>query len=152
MLYKKKIFLLFSFLSTFLFLVVSTAIAETGTYQIAPQQQKVISINLNSGDSASGTIVVNGEGAIDFWISDPQNMNVTTQSYIGHSEFSFTAETSGTFLFYMFNRSMESSVTVTLNYNVVHNIFGMPQEIFLLLLIVGVVLLLLVIWAILSKA
>ncbi len=129
--------------------IVCPAFAETGTYQIPPQQQQIIQLNLNSGDSASGSIVVNGGGNVDFWISDPQGMNVTT--YSGQTEFSLDANTSGYFAFHMFNTSTDTSVSVTLNYNVVHEIFGMSQEMFLLLVIVGVALLMIIVWAIMSK-
>jgi hypothetical protein len=129
---------------------ISQAVAETSTYQIPAQQQRLISFNLNNGDSASGTIILNGAGSVDFWISDPQNRNVTAYTNIGQTEFSINAEISGTFFFHIFNKSIDS-VSATLNYNVVHRIFGMPQEIFLLLVIVGVLLLLIIFWAILSK-
>ena len=147
----KKISLLFSlFLSTLLFATISQAIAEQNKLQIPPKQEKTVSVSLNSGDSTSGTIVVDGEGSIDFWVSDPQNKNVTSSPNIGQTQFSLNAETSGTFTFHVFNIG-DSEVSATLNYNVVHRIFGMPQEMFLLLVIVGVVLLMLIIWAVMSK-
>ena len=148
---RKKSILLFLLLGLFLNTIVYTANAETGTFEISPQQQQVVSINLNNGDSASGTIVVNGEGAIDFWITDPQGNNVTVHGNTGQAQFSLDAKTSGTFQFHIFNKSASSNVTATLNYNVVRRIFGMPQEMFLLLVIVAVVLLLIVIWAVMSK-
>ena len=129
--------------------IVCPAFAETGTYQVPPQQQQIIPITLNSGDSASGSLVVNGRGNVDFWISDPQGNNVTT--YSGQTEFSLDANTSGTFAFHIFNLSTDASVSVTLNYNVVYEIFGMPQEMFILLVIVGVALLMIIVWATMSK-
>jgi hypothetical protein len=150
--HRKTSFPLFLFLFTILFAIILQASAETNKLQIPPKQEKIVSVNLNSGDSASGTVVVNGEGSVDFWVSDPQNKNVT-EPYIniGQTQFSLTAETSGTFTFHVFNRG-DDNVDVTLNYSVVRRIFGMPQEIFLLLVIVGVVLLMLIIWAVMSKA
>jgi hypothetical protein len=149
---RKTIPLFTLFLIVCLSIVIHQATAETKTYTILPQQEEIIALNLNTGDSASGSISVNGDRAVDFWISDPQNTNVTTHNNTGHANFVFTAETSGTFLIHLYNRATDSSLTVTLNYNAVHKIFGMPQEMFLLLLIIGVILLLLVFWAILSKA
>jgi hypothetical protein len=149
---KKNSLLLFLFLGIFLvMIIVYSANAETGTYEIQPQQQRIVSINLNSGDSVSGTVVVNGEGAVDFWISDPQGNNVTAHGNTGQEPFSLNAETSGTFQLHIFNRSTSSNVNAVLNYNVVHRIFGMPQEMFLLLVIVVVVFLLIIIYAAMSK-
>jgi hypothetical protein len=150
---RKNNLLLLLLLAAYVFVFICPVIAETGTYQIQPQYQRTVSISLNSGDSVAGSIVVNGEGAIDFWVSDPQSNNVTsaTHNNIGQTDFSLTAQSSGTFTFHIFNRSTGSSVTAMLNYNATHRIFGIPQEMFLLLVIVGVVLLLIVAWAVLSK-
>jgi hypothetical protein len=149
---KKKALIFTLFFAICLFATVNQVNAETKTFTVLPCQQEIISLNLNAGDSASGSIVVNGEKAVDFWVSDPHNDNVTLYPNVGHADFSFTAETTGTFLIHLFNRATDSSVTVTINYNAVHRIFGMPQEMFLLIVIVGIVLLLLAVWAILSKA
>lgn len=138
-------------LSVFLLAVIAQVIADTATLEILSQQQRVVSFNLNSGDSASGTMVTNGAVTVDFWITDPQNRNVTVYSNVGNVQFSFEAQASGTFMFHIFNKNSET-VLGTLNYTLVHRIFGMPQETFLLLVIVGIVLLMLVVWALMSKA
>ncbi|HVP41164.1 MAG TPA: emp24/gp25L/p24 family protein [Candidatus Krumholzibacteriaceae bacterium] len=143
--------LVFLLLSLFVLGIIAQAMADTATLEVPPQQQKVVSFTLNSGDSASGTLVTNGVATVDFWITDPQNRNVTVYGNTGNIQFSFEAQTSGTFLFHVFNKNSDT-VLGTLNYTLVHRIFGMPQETFLLLVIVGVVLLMLIIWALMSKA
>ena len=148
--HKKTSLILFLFLFMLLFAIIPQANAETKPLKLPPKQDTTISVNLNSGDSMSGTVVVNGEGSVDFWVSDPQNGNATSSNNIRYTQFSITAETSGTFTFHMFNRG-DNEVTLTLNYNAVRRIFGMPQEIFLLLVIAGIVLLMLIIWAVMSK-
>ncbi|MGQ9565970.1 MAG: emp24/gp25L/p24 family protein [Candidatus Bathyarchaeales archaeon] len=140
--------LFFTLVSSF---VVGFLFAETATYDVLPQQQQIVTVNLNAGDKIAGTILVNGEGTIAFWISDPQNNNVTVSSSVGQKTFSLTAETSGTFSVHLYNEGV-SVVSVTLNFNVAHQIFGVPHEIFLLMVIVGIVLLLIMFWAILAKA
>ena len=142
---------LFLLLTFSLLATVRSVVADTATYPIQPLQQQTITLTLNNGDSVTGTIVVNGQGMIDFWISDPQGMNVTNYSNAGQTSFSINAQTSGTFTFHMFNPSADSSISVTINYNPNFTILGMPQELFLLLVIVGVALLLVVVWALSSK-
>jgi len=142
---------LFLLLTFSLLATVRSVVADTATYQIQPLQQQTITLTLNNGDSVTGTIVVNGQGMIDFWISDPQGMNVTNYSNAGQTSFSINAQTSGTFTFHMFNPSADSSISVTINYNPNYTILGMPQELFLLLVIVGIALLLVVVWALSSK-
>jgi len=139
------------FLFSFAFAVVVQVMADTVALQVLPQEQKVVSFSLNSGDSASGIMVTNGAVNVDFWISDPQNRNVTVYSSVGSVDFSFVAQTSGTFQFHVFNKNAET-VVGTLNYTLVHRIFGVPQEIFLLLVIVGIVLLMVIAWAVMAKA
>ena len=142
---------LFLLLTFSLLATVRSVVADTATYPIQPLQQQTITLTLNNGDSVTGTIVVNGQGMIDFWISDPQGMNVTNYSNAGQTSFSINAQTSGTFTFHMFNPSADSSISVTINYNPNYTILGMPQELFLLLVIVGIALLLVVVWALSSK-
>jgi len=139
--------LFFALISPF---AVGFVFAETVTYDVFLQQQQIVTVSLNAGDKMAGTALVNGEGTIVFWISDPHNHNVTVPSSVGQKTFSLTAETSGVFSVHLYN-SGASAVSVTLNFNVSHQIFGMPQEIFLLMVIVGGILLLIVFWAILSK-
>ena len=149
--FRKGSILLF-FLLTFCLLSTSCLVnADTGTFQIQPLQQQTITLNLNNGDSVTGTVVVNGQGVIDFWISDPQGTNATNYSNVGQTGFSMNAQTSGNFTLHMFNTSTNSSVSATINYNPNYTILGMPQELFLLLVIVGIALLLIVVWALSSK-
>ena len=149
--FRKGSILLFLLL-TFCLLSTSYLVnADTGTFQVQPLQQQTITLNLNNGDSVTGTIVVNGQGMIDFWISDPQGMNVTNYGNVGQTDFSMNAQTSGNFTLHMFNPSANSSVSATINYNPNYTILGMPQELFLLLVIVGIALLLIVVWALSSK-
>lgn len=130
--------------------VIPQIMADTAGLQIVSQGRKDVPFTLNAGDSASGTLVMNGGVAVDFWISDPQDRNVTVYSRIGTAQFSFDAQTSGSFQFHVFNPNTETALG-TLNYTLVHRIFGMPQEILLLLVIVGILLLMLIAWAATSK-
>ena len=149
--FRKGNILLF-FLLTLCLLSTSCLVnADTGTFQIQPLQQQTITLNLNNGDSVTGTVVVNGQGVIDFWISDPQGTNVTNYGNVGQTGFSMNAQTSGNFTLHMFNPDANSSVSATINYNPNYTIMGMPQELFLLLVIVGIALLLIVVWALSSK-
>lgn len=141
----------FLFLSILVLAVIAEASAETAALQILPQQEKVVAFTLNAGDSASGTLIINSGASVDFWIADPQNRNVTVYNHVGNCEFSFDTQISGTFSFHVFNGNSETTLG-TLNYTLVHRIFGMPQEIFLLLVIVGIVLIMLIAWAAMSKA
>ena len=141
----------FLFLSTLILAVIVQVSADTAKLEIPAKQQWIVSFSLSSGDSASGTLVTDGAATVDFWVTDPQNMNVTVYHNVGNVQFSFEAQISGTFIFHVFNNNSET-VLGTLNYTPVHRILGMPQETFLLLVIVGVVLLMLIVWALMSKA
>jgi hypothetical protein len=148
---KKGSLPLFLLLTLSLLATACTVSADIGTFQILPLQQQTITLNLNNGDSVSGTVVVNGQGLIDFWISDPQDINVTNYGNVGQTDFSMNAQTSGTFTLHMLNTSADSSVSVTINYNATYRILGMPQELFLVLVIVGIALLFIIVWALSSR-
>lgn len=140
----------FLFLSISILALIPLAMADTAALQVLPKQEKVIAFNLSAGDAASVTLVMNSAATVDFWITDPQNRNTTVQSHVGNAEYSFDAQTSGTYLFHVYNRNSETALG-TLNYTLVHRILGMPQEIFLLLVIVVIVFIMLFVWAAMSK-
>ncbi len=141
----------FLVLSVLLFTLIPQIMADTTALQVLPHEEKAIAFTLSAGDSASVTLVMNSAATVDFWITDPQSRNVTAYSHTGNAEFSFDAQTSGTFLFHVYNRNLETALG-TLNYTLVHRILGVPQEIFLLLVIVVIVFIMLFVWAASSKS
>ena len=83
---------------------------------------KSVNLNLNRGDSVSGTLsVTGGTGTgVDFMVSDPNGKDLLSYNYTSYTSFLFSASITGTYDL-IFNNSFcscEGGKNVTLNYSV----------------------------------
>jgi hypothetical protein len=106
-------------------------------------------LNLNDGDTVSGRITLVG-GGINFSITDVYDNIIQEDTIIGLADFQMTATEDGEYSLHFENFFSTDTIFVTLNYNVQHYIFGFPQEIILLFAIVGLVLIAVIVFALLS--
>ena len=117
--------------------------AATASFNVDPGKEFVRTINLDTGDKIQISFNVLGgtSNELHFWILLP---NATTMDYgqIGQCSTSFVTNTQGGVDLHFDNSNSSDSALVTLNYEIEHYIFGIPQMIFLLiviaLLLVGV--------------
>ncbi|UCE96602.1 MAG: emp24/gp25L/p24 family protein [Candidatus Bathyarchaeota archaeon] len=124
--------------------------SETFTVPAGDNFTKIV--NLNEGDEVSGRVAVVGveESLINFSISDPGNIVILDHSNIGLRDFKFTAPRTGTYSFHFQNQFSQETKHITLNYNVQHFIFGLPQELILVFVIVGLALIAIVVFIAMS--
>ncbi len=110
--------------------------AVSRTIYVDAGQEKAEDISLKVDDEVSGRIsVVGGSNKIDFSITDPGGEAVVPTGEVSVKNFRFTASKEGTYMLHFDNSFSNDRKTVTLNYDVRHYIFGIPQEDFLLFLI-----------------
>ncbi len=103
-------------------------------------------------DEVSGKIsVVGGSNKIDFSITDPSGEAIVPTERVSVKDFRFTASKEGTYTLHFDNSFSTDRKTVTFNYDVRHYIFGIPQEDFLLFLIMIVAVVGLVLFVRLSR-
>jgi len=109
--------------------------------------------DLNVEDEVSGRIsVVGGEsGGINFTVVGPSDQIVLPTQIVTVTDVRFSASEKGTYLFIFDNSFSSSDKTVSFNYDVKHYWFGLPQEVFLMIIVVLVGALALVIYAMASK-
>ncbi len=80
--------------------------------------------------------VVGGNvNAFQFSISFP---NATAKNFGGPGDFSFICDHEGKYTLYFANTDQTEEIRVTLNYEVQHYIFGIPQMLFMVIIIVVV--------------
>jgi hypothetical protein len=85
------------------------------------------------------TVVGTGsESVLDFWIVCPNGTVKEAASSIGSFTFSFVCDDEGEYILHFSNPAMSANKLVSLNYEVQHYIFGMPQMLFMAIVIVGV--------------
>jgi hypothetical protein len=118
----------------------SKAKAYASTFQVEAGKDVTRIISLNKGDEIFGKIsvvsTINKE--INFYIEDPEENIILQNEECSQQEFRFFAEKSGAYVFHFDNTASDVSKTITFEYNTRRYIFGMPQEFFLLFIIVGV--------------
>lgn len=133
-------------------IVVAKATAET--FALPAGQTTVRTIDLNVDDEVSGRIsVVGSEGSndINFTVYGPLGSVILPPTTVIASNFNFKVTEAGTYSFVFDNSSSTGDKHVSLNYDVRHYWFGMPQEFVLMLIVVFLGVLGLVIYALASK-
>jgi len=70
------------------------------------------------------------------WIVSPDNVTLRDFGETGQVSFSFVCEVEGEYTLHFVNAEPTADKSVTLNYEIDHYIFGMPQMLFLALIIV----------------
>jgi hypothetical protein len=126
-----------------------------GTYNYASKIEaggQSITLSLKQTDGVSGsfsTVSDDGTG-VNFHVTDPYNNTILHYDGVLQRNFSFTAEVDGNFQLH-FDNSLSPSYrkTVSLNYDVTHYIMGLPQEQFLMIIVVAVAVIGLMLYAVL---
>ena len=99
------------------------------TFTVPALSSTTQKLNLNAGDSVSGSLsVVGGSGNdINFQVTDPNGNTLVSYSRVTGTSFSFSASMTGTYTMTFDNSfSLISSKSVTLNYSVQPAVAGIP--------------------------
>lgn len=125
--------------------------AYTENFAVKAGDSETRKLDLNEGDRVSGrVIVVAHESIINFSILDVNQDSIQSYKNVGSRSFQFTVLEPGVYTLQFENSFSEEDKQVTLNYDVQHYIFGFPQEYILLFVIVGLALVAVAVFAILS--
>jgi hypothetical protein len=127
--------------------------ATAGTVSVSAGKTVFEEVNLNVDDEVSGRIsVIGGEsGGINFTVVGPSGQIVVPSQIVIVSDFRFSASEKGTYRFIFDNSLSSIDKTVSFNYDAKHYWFGLPQEVFLMIIVVLVGALALAIYAMASK-
>jgi len=128
--------------------------ATAETIPVSAGQTGVRNIDLNAEDEVSGkiTVVGNDESSdINFTVIGPNDQIVSPTMKVIVTDFKFSASQKGTYRLVFDNSQSLVDKTVSLNYDVKHYWFGLPQEFVLMLIVVFVGVLGLVVYAMMSK-
>jgi len=134
-------------------LLTGIAMATAVTISVPAGKMVFRNVDLNVEDEVSGTIsVVGGESHdINFTVVGPGNQIVLPTQNVAVTNFKFSASEKGPYRFIFDNSLSSIDKTVSLNYDVKHFWFGMPQEFVLMLIVVFVGVLALIVYAMISK-
>jgi hypothetical protein len=150
---RKSGFTLFLLLGLFGFTIAAVK-ATAETFALPAGQTTARAVDLNVDDDVSGRIsVVSSDelNQITFMVYGPGGNIVLPATTVFANNFEFKAVDAGTYSFVFDNSLSTGDKTVSLNYDVRHYWFGMPQEFVLMLIVVFLGVLGLVIYAMVSK-
>ena len=132
----KLAYLLLVMISLFIF--VRVADAATMSFWVSKGQTETRSINLEVDDHVliEFTITGHGENAVDFYLADPEGNVKVGYNSTGSVHYSFVCDKAGEYILHFFNVNSNEDSFVALNYEVEHYIFGIPQMLFLAIIVV----------------
>lgn len=132
-------FLIVLYISLGLFLVLDSYIANavSRTIHVEAGRKETESIHLKVDTVVSGKLSVIGESEneIDFYVSDPDGKIILPKERVSVKNFRFKAAKDGAYVLHFDNTFSAESKAVTYNYDYRRYIFGMPQENFLVFLV-----------------
>lgn len=135
--------LVFCLLFGMVMLSINAVSAVARTIYVEAEKEAVENLSLKVDDEVSGRISVIGDSSddIDFFITDPGENVVVQHEKVSVQDFRFKASREGTYTLHFDNTFSTERKTVTFNYDVRHYIFGIPQEDFLvfMVMIVGMI-------------
>ena len=132
--------------------VLAFAFGANASFILQPLGEHAITLNLKETDSVSGSFstVSDDETGVNFYVTDPYNITILRYDNVLQRSFSFIAEADGDYQLHFDNSlSATNRKTVSLNYDVVHYIMGMPQEQFLFIVIAAIALIGIMLYAML---
>jgi hypothetical protein len=120
--------------------LVSTVRATAMSFTVQAGQEVAKTLDLAVDDHVQIRFTVTGQttSTLGFYITDPKgNVNVTWGS-IGNLNYAFVCQEQGEYGLHFSNAGSSEDKLVSLDYEVGHYIFGMPQMLFLTLIVVGI--------------
>jgi len=128
----------------FLFIVVVLAIlvqpadatATSFTVQKGEEKTKIISLVVEDRVLVKFTVVGRTASTLDFYITDAHGDIQVEYSRVGTVSYSFVCDEAGEYVLHFSNTDTSEDKDVYLDYEIQHYIFGIPQNLFLTLIIV----------------
>ena len=132
-----------------IFLIILTAFSSS----IRFGQATVASFTVRAGEETTRSLslaiedrvaikfaVVGGQGGstLDFWITCPNGTDKAIYIDVGNLDYRFVCDAEGNYTMHFSNAGSFEDMFVSLDYEVQHYIFGMPQMLFLTMIVVVV--------------
>lgn len=145
--------LLFCLLFGIFMLNINAVNAVSQTISVGAGQEEVRNIDLKVDAEVSGRLSVIGDSSddINFYVTDPEGNFIVQHGKVSVKDFRFTASKEGTHKLHFDNSFSTEAKTVTFNYEVRYYIFGIPQEDFLVFVVMIVAVIGLVLFVALSR-
>ena len=121
-------------------LLISTVRATAESFTVPAGQEETIPLNLAAQDHVQIRFTVTGEttNTLDFYITDPSGNIYANFGTVGTVTYSFICSHEGEYTLHFSNTASTEDKLVSLDYEVDHYVFGIPQMLFLTLVVLGI--------------
>jgi hypothetical protein len=146
--------LVFPLLATTIVLLFVPAVRATAeSFTVRAGQEEMRSLNLTVDDHVQVRFTVTGQATnvLDFYITDPQGNITENFGTTGNLNYAFVCSQEGEYKLHFSNVVSTEDKLVSLDYEVQHYIFGMPEMLFWTLVVLGICLVMLAVFFLMGK-
>jgi multisubunit Na+/H+ antiporter MnhC subunit len=146
--------LIFSLLAaTIVLLFVPTVRATAESFTVRAGQEEIRSFSLAADDHVQVrfTVTAQGVSVLDFYITDPRGNIMANFGTTGNVNYAFVCSQEGEYKLHFSNVVSAEDKLVSLDYEVQHYVFGMQQNLFLTLIVVGICVAAIAVFILMSK-
>lgn len=146
--------LTFSLLAvTIALLLIPTVNATAESFTVHAGQEQTRLLNLATDDHVQIRFTVTGQATnvLESYITDPNGNTMRDFGTIGNVNYEFVCSLEGEYTLHFSNLDSAEDKLVSLDCEVQHYIFGMPQMLFLTLIVVGICVAMVAVFILMSK-
>jgi K+-transporting ATPase c subunit len=134
-------------------LLVPSARGASGSFIVKAGREETRILSLADQDHVQIRVTVIGQtvNAMSFFISDPSGITMENFGATGSVNYAFVCSQAGNYTLHFSNVASTEDKFVSLEYDVTSYIFGMPETLFLVLIIAGVGVVALLVFVSMSK-
>lgn len=139
--------------ATLIVLLISSVKATAMSFTVPAGQVETQTVNLDVEDHVTITFTVTGQdtSGLDFYILDPQGNVQEMFNGTSNVNYQFVCSQAGAYELCFSNTGSAWDKYVSLDYEVQHYILGMPQMLFLTLIVVGICLAMVAVFVLMGK-
>jgi len=151
---KNKKLLLVLFFALALFFTVQLVAATATSFTVRMGEEATRTLNLAVEDHISielTTVSQQNTGVLDFWVAYPNGTIKVAYRNVGSVNYDFVCDMEGDYTLHFANVGSSDDILVSVNYDVGHTIFGIPQTLFLTIAIVVICVLAVAVFVLVGK-
>jgi multisubunit Na+/H+ antiporter MnhC subunit len=139
--------------TTIVLLFAPTVRATAESFTVRAGQEEIRSLSLAADDHVQVrfTVTAQGVSVLDFYITDPHGNIMKDFGATGDLNYAFVCSQEGEHKLHFSNVASAEDKLVSLDYEVQHYIFGMQQNLFLTLIVVGICVAAIAVFILMSK-
>jgi hypothetical protein len=127
------------------------ATAESFTVRAGQEEIRAFSLAIDDHVQVKFTVIGQTSSLLDFYITDPQGNIMENFGTTGNLNYAFVCTQEGEYKLHFSNVGSTEDRLVSLDYEVTHYIFGMQQNLFLALIVVGICVAMVAVYILMSK-